>query len=266
MKNAFRFAFPRCSALLFLGAEEYHRYGSTAFHTAASGAEVSAKRYRYTSKEKDEETGLYYHGARYYAPWLGRWTAADPAGLVDGLNLYRYSRDNPINFSDPGGTESSNFERLLGGLKTVGGILETAAGVGLTLAGVATSEVGVGIPVAVAGAAVTAHGIDTTVSGLRTLISGERKDTLTSQGLQAAGVERNAANLVDAGISVAGTLGAGAAVRAPAAAGGEVAVSFSPGLPGVTPGTVPGTIQHFDPVNKFSVITDAASGRVITVF
>jgi RHS repeat-associated protein len=67
------------------------------------------KRYRYTGKERDEETGLYYHGARYYAPWLGRWTAADPAGMVDGLNLYRYSRDNPIVFSDPGGTQSASL-------------------------------------------------------------------------------------------------------------------------------------------------------------
>jgi RHS repeat-associated protein len=84
--------------------EEYHPYGSTAFHTADGGAQVSAKRYRYTGKEKDEETGLYYHGARYYAPWLGRWTAVDPIGITGGLNLYRYSRDNPIMFSDPGGT------------------------------------------------------------------------------------------------------------------------------------------------------------------
>ena len=86
--------------------EEYHPYGSTAFHLWSSSAEVSAKRYRYTGKEKDEESGLYYHGARYYAALLGRWTAADPAGLIDGLNLYRYSRDNPVNFSDPNGTES----------------------------------------------------------------------------------------------------------------------------------------------------------------
>jgi RHS repeat-associated protein len=88
--------------------EEYHPYGSTAFHTADGNYGVSAKRYRYTGKEKDEETSLYYHGARYYAPWLGRWTAADPAGMMDGLNLYRYSRDNPILFSDPSGTQSSD--------------------------------------------------------------------------------------------------------------------------------------------------------------
>jgi len=41
-----------------LSYEEYHPYGSTAFHSAKAGAEVSAKRYRYTGKERDEETGL----------------------------------------------------------------------------------------------------------------------------------------------------------------------------------------------------------------
>jgi hypothetical protein len=34
-------------------------YGSTAFHAASAASEVSAKRYRYTSKERDEETGFY---------------------------------------------------------------------------------------------------------------------------------------------------------------------------------------------------------------
>ncbi len=61
------------------------------------------KRYRYTGKERDEETGLYYHGARYYAPWLGRWTSCDPAGLVDGLNLYVYAGANPVVRHDPSG-------------------------------------------------------------------------------------------------------------------------------------------------------------------
>ena len=53
------------------------------------------KRYRYTGKERDEENDLYYHGARYYAPWLGRWTSPDPDGLVDGSSLFTYSRCNP---------------------------------------------------------------------------------------------------------------------------------------------------------------------------
>ena len=67
-----------------------------------------AKRYRFTGKERDEESGLAYHSARYYAPWLLRWTAADPAGLVDGGNLYRYAWNNPVGFSDVGGRASAS--------------------------------------------------------------------------------------------------------------------------------------------------------------
>src|SRR5690606_18803068 len=89
--------------------EEYHPYGTTAFHTTRGAAEVSAKRYRYTGKERDEETGLYYHGARYYAPWLGRWTAADPLGIAEpgrpDLNLYAYVRGKVLSFSEPNGTD-----------------------------------------------------------------------------------------------------------------------------------------------------------------
>jgi RHS repeat-associated protein len=80
--------------------EEYHPYGTTSFQ-ATGAAEVSMKRYRYTAKERDEETGLYYHGARYYAAWLGRWTSCDP--VTDEVNLYVYVRANPVNLLDPDG-------------------------------------------------------------------------------------------------------------------------------------------------------------------
>src|SRR5262249_476791 len=80
-------------------------YGTTAFHSRSS-SEISDKRYRYTGKEKDDETGLYYHGARYYIPWLGRWTCTDPAGFEDGLNPYAYPRNNPVRLADPRGTQS----------------------------------------------------------------------------------------------------------------------------------------------------------------
>jgi RHS repeat-associated protein len=85
--------------------EEYHPYGTTAYHSASANVDVSPKRYRYTGKEKDEETGLYYHGARYYACWLARWTAADPAGTVDGTCLYAYVRGSPIGLRDPNGMQ-----------------------------------------------------------------------------------------------------------------------------------------------------------------
>jgi RHS repeat-associated protein len=53
--------------------EEYHPYGTSAYRAANSAIEASPKRYRYTGKERDEETGLYYHEARYYGCWLARW-------------------------------------------------------------------------------------------------------------------------------------------------------------------------------------------------
>lgn len=76
--------------------EEYHPYGTAAYRSARSGVEVSEKRYRYTGKERDEETGFSYHQWRYYAPWLARWTSADPAGMVDGPCLYQYCGGAPI--------------------------------------------------------------------------------------------------------------------------------------------------------------------------
>ncbi|UIE37907.1 SpvB/TcaC N-terminal domain-containing protein [Leptodesmis sichuanensis] len=93
--------------------EEYYPYGSTSYQAGRSGTEVSLKRYRYTGKERDEESGLYYHGARYYAAWLGRWTSCDPAGIYTSTNVYQYVASNPISLKDPSGTqeEVSTLER-----------------------------------------------------------------------------------------------------------------------------------------------------------
>jgi len=87
-----------------LTREEYHPYGTTAFFAAAAGRALPPKRYRYTGQERDEETGLQHHGARYYAPWLARWTSADPIGIGDGLNVYAYVGGNPVMAADPSGT------------------------------------------------------------------------------------------------------------------------------------------------------------------
>jgi RHS repeat-associated protein len=85
--------------------EEYYPFGSTSYQAVRSQTDLP-KRYRYTGKEQEAESGLCYHGARYYAPWLGRWVSADPAGLVDGPNLYCYTRDNPLRLVDPAGRQS----------------------------------------------------------------------------------------------------------------------------------------------------------------
>ena len=79
--------------------------------------------YRFTGKEIDEETGLYYYGARYFAPRYSRWISTDPAlgeyipsagkdisklpsgGIYNPFSqsLFNYSNNNPIKYVDPNG-------------------------------------------------------------------------------------------------------------------------------------------------------------------
>ncbi|MGF1585702.1 MAG: SpvB/TcaC N-terminal domain-containing protein [Bacteroidales bacterium] len=84
--------------------EEYHPFGTTAYQAKNASIKAVAKRYRYTGKERDEETGLEYHSARYYLPWLGRWLSIDPTGIGDGVNVYAYVTNNPMRLKDPNGT------------------------------------------------------------------------------------------------------------------------------------------------------------------
>jgi len=65
----------------------------------------NTKRYRYTGMERDEETGLNYHNARYYMPWLGRWLNPDPIVIGDGVNVYAYCGGNPVTYNDTEGTQ-----------------------------------------------------------------------------------------------------------------------------------------------------------------
>jgi RHS repeat-associated protein len=79
--------------------EEYTPYGVTSFGSYAH------KRYRFTAKERDEETGLAYHGARYYAPWLCRWTACDPTPADLSESLYCYVSGRATCRTDPTGEQ-----------------------------------------------------------------------------------------------------------------------------------------------------------------
>jgi RHS repeat-associated protein len=119
--------------------EEYSAYGATLFQ-ALSMVETP-KRYRFTGKERDEESGFYFHGARYLAPWIAVWISPDPAvGLSCGrsssnstapstrvdrdecdersrgkrlhllMNLYGYARANPIRFADKNGMDPTPAE------------------------------------------------------------------------------------------------------------------------------------------------------------
>ncbi len=99
-------------AAAVISYEEYHPFGTTAYQARNAAIKSAAKRYRYTGMERDEESGLSYHSARYYLPWLGRWGSADPIGIGDGVNLYRYSKNNPIILIDAHGQQTQPAEKI----------------------------------------------------------------------------------------------------------------------------------------------------------
>jgi RHS repeat-associated protein len=189
--------------------EEYHPYGSTAYQGVRNVNETP-KRYRYTGKERDAESGLAYHGARYYAPWLGRWLSPDPAGLTEGANLYAYCRGDPVNRHDPTGTVSWKTVAIIAAVVVVSiAVTVATAGVaGPVIAGAlgssALGTVATGVAVgALAGAAGGAAGEIT-----RQVASGEAIERggldLKAVGVQA--LSGAAAGAVTGGLASLGAL------------------------------------------------------------
>ena len=106
---------------------EYFPYGEVWISESASTNITSLLPFKFTSKELDPETGLYYYGARYMDPRLGRFVSVDPP-MVSGaylptgnhdkdanlpgmggvfnsanLDLYEYAHGNPVLLVDPDG-------------------------------------------------------------------------------------------------------------------------------------------------------------------
>src|SRR5271168_5252319 len=69
--------------------------------TASSGSLTNP--FRYTAREFDSETNLYYMRARYFDPQTGRFLSEDPVGFSVGVNFYGYVLNNPVNLIDPVG-------------------------------------------------------------------------------------------------------------------------------------------------------------------
>lgn len=99
--------------------EEFDAYPFGESRANVTRASLGTPR-KYTGKELDEETGLYYYGARYYAPRIGRFVSADPASMhlkdprsfinPQGWNSYSYAVNNPMRFTDPTGESWEEFK------------------------------------------------------------------------------------------------------------------------------------------------------------
>jgi RHS repeat-associated protein len=90
---------------------EYDAFGTVV--STMSGA-TDDSRYRYTGREFDGETGLYYYRARYFDSNSGRFIGQDPIGFRAGdSNLYRYVGNDTINKNDPSGMRSLELSALL---------------------------------------------------------------------------------------------------------------------------------------------------------
>jgi RHS repeat-associated protein len=82
---------------------EYFAFGETFVQEHSNTDRIP---YLFNAKELDEETGLYYYGARYFDPRTSIFESVDPmANKYPGLSSYAYTRDNPINYNDPDGRD-----------------------------------------------------------------------------------------------------------------------------------------------------------------
>ena len=64
---------------------------------------ITGNEYFFAGRRYEEKSELYYYRARFYSPVLGRFLQPDPIGYGDGLNIYAYCKNNPVNFIDPMG-------------------------------------------------------------------------------------------------------------------------------------------------------------------
>lgn len=112
-----RMIFDQTGSMANVSRHDYLPFGEELFagtggRTPAHGYTVTDNvRQKFTSKERDSETGLDYFLARYYSSTQGRFTSVDPGnagaklGNPQSWNAYAYTFNNPVNYQDPDGME-----------------------------------------------------------------------------------------------------------------------------------------------------------------
>ena len=145
---------------------EYTPYGELWIEEVAAGLDKLP--FRFTGKELDEETGLYYYGARYLDPKYSRWLSGDPAlgeyipqapvndeakkhnenlpgmgGVYNTVNLhvYHYAGNNPVKYTDPNGKSLDVVDNGNGTYTVCGGIENSDKNIYLIVNGQRTGDV-----------------------------------------------------------------------------------------------------------------------------
>ncbi|SDG62180.1 RHS repeat-associated core domain-containing protein, partial [Selenomonas sp. WCT3] len=90
-------------------ADVKNRYTYDAFGNTIESEEQIPNRYQYTGQQLDPITQQYYLRARYYNPAIARFTQEDEYH-GDGLNLYAYCANNPVDYYDPSGYANQKLQ------------------------------------------------------------------------------------------------------------------------------------------------------------
>ena len=122
-----RIIIDKTGALANVKRHDYLPFGEELFagtggRTTAQGYVGDSVRQKFTLKERDNETGLDYFEARYFASAQGRFTSVDPAnyqamlnpGEPQSWNAYSYVNNNPLIRTDPNGRGIGDFFKKLG--------------------------------------------------------------------------------------------------------------------------------------------------------